>query len=53
MAARYLDEFEVGQVFETEPVTLSEEDIIGFADGTIRRCFTPTRRLRRTAFMVG
>lgn len=31
MAARYLEEFEVGQVFETEPVTLSEERIIEFA----------------------
>ncbi|MBT5570284.1 MAG: acyl dehydratase [Alphaproteobacteria bacterium] len=31
MAARYLEEFSVGQVFETEPVTLSEDDIIEFA----------------------
>ncbi|MDE0780299.1 MAG: MaoC/PaaZ C-terminal domain-containing protein [Alphaproteobacteria bacterium] len=31
MAARYLEEFSVGQVFETEPVTLSQADIIEFA----------------------
>lgn len=32
MAARYLEEFSVGEVFETEPVTLDEADIIGFAE---------------------
>jgi acyl dehydratase len=32
MAARYLEEFTVGQVFDTEPVTLSEADMIAFAE---------------------
>ncbi|CAN0498587.1 unnamed protein product [Laminaria digitata] len=32
MAARYLEEFTVGQVFDTEPVTLSEADLIAFAE---------------------
>lgn len=32
MAVRYLEEFSAGQVFDTEPVTLSEADIIAFAD---------------------
>ena len=32
MAARYWDDFEVGQVFETEPVTVSEAEIIAFAE---------------------
>lgn len=32
MAARYLEEFTVGEVFSTEPVTLSQDDIIGFAE---------------------
>jgi len=32
MAARYLEEFRVGEVFATDPVTLSQDDIIGFAE---------------------
>ena len=31
MAARYLEEFSVGQVFETEPVQLNQDDIVEFA----------------------
>lgn len=32
MSARYLDDFAVGEVFETEPVTLSEADTVAFAE---------------------
>lgn len=32
MAARYLEEFSVGQVYDTDPVTLGEADIIEFAE---------------------
>ena len=31
IASRYFDDFEVGSVFETAPVTLSEADIVSFA----------------------
>ena len=31
MVARYLDDFRVGERFETEPVVLSERDIVTFA----------------------
>ena len=34
MAARYLEEFSVGQVFETEPVQLNQDDIVEFAQRT-------------------
>ena len=38
MAARYLEEFSVGQVFETEPVTLKRGRYRRIcADGTTRR----------------
>ena len=30
MAARYLEDFSVGQVFETEPVQLNQDDIVEF-----------------------
>lgn len=32
MTARYWDDYSVGEVFETEPVTVSEESIIAFAE---------------------
>lgn len=32
MTARYWDDYTIGEVFETEPVTVSEEAIIAFAE---------------------
>jgi len=53
MAARYLDEFEVGQVFETEPVTLSEEDIIGFAERYDPQMFHTDAEAAKDSFYGG
>ena len=32
MTARYWDDYTLGEVFETEPVTVSQESIIAFAE---------------------
>jgi acyl dehydratase len=51
MPARFLDEFEPGETFATEPVTLDEADIVGFAERYDPQVFhTDPERARRSAY---
>lgn len=51
MPARFLDEFEPGEAFATEPVTLDESDIIAFAERYDPQVFhTDPERARQSPY---